>query len=52
MLDYAANVLDYAPVEHIRTKFEARCAKQGDEPESELLGFLGPEADVEAFWHR
>ncbi len=52
MLDYAANILDFAPVERIRAQFEARCEKRMVDPVAELAAFLGTDADIEAFWQR
>jgi hypothetical protein len=50
MLDYAANCVVYWPVEELRARFETRCAEDAEDPAETFIGFLGPEADVEAFW--
>lgn len=52
MLDYAANVLEYAPVERIRAQFEARCDALQRDPNDEIAQVLGPDADIELFWQQ
>lgn len=52
MLDYAANAVAYLPVTMVRGRFEARCEKDGLDPEATLLGALGADLDVEGFWQR
>lgn len=52
MLDYAANAVAYWPVEEIRTKFETRCEKAGENPEETLAQFLGSDNEGEVFWQR
>jgi hypothetical protein len=54
MLDYAANAIVYWPIESIRAKFQAGCAKKGEDPNRVVLEFLGgdstDESRAEAFW--
>jgi hypothetical protein len=50
MLDYAANVGIYWPMESIITHFEANCREQGRDPEQVFEGFLGSAANEERFW--
>ena len=52
MLDYAANAVAYWPVEEIKAKFESRCKEDGDDPETELVGFLGEDQDASTFWQQ
>lgn len=52
MLDYAANAVVYWPVEEIRAKFEATCAARRADPEAELAGLIGDDADPAEFWQR
>ena len=50
MLDYAANAVVYWPIESLRVSFEERCQREGKDPEAEVIGLLGLEADPEEFW--
>jgi hypothetical protein len=50
MLDYAANAVEYWPVEEIKAKFEARCQDDGLDPDAELAEVLGEGQDTSAFW--
>ncbi|MGL5083836.1 MAG: hypothetical protein ACRC8A_20325 [Microcoleaceae cyanobacterium] len=52
MLDYAANLGIYWPVESIIALFEANCRDQGRDPEQVFEEFLGSEADEEQFWQQ
>ena len=62
MLDYAANIVAFWPVDRVRTVFEQRCVTAGLEPISETVAFLrGSSADVaeddagaavDEFWQR
>jgi hypothetical protein len=48
MLDYAANVMIYLPVETLRARFE----EGREQPEEELADFLGLEAEPDEFWQK
>jgi hypothetical protein len=54
MLDYAANAVVYWPVETVRTRFEATCAKHQAGPAQLLADLLGVTPDdgaaLDAFW--
>src|ERR1700687_5837128 len=50
MLDYAANGVVYCPAERLRSGFESRCARGGQEPEEVFRASLGDELDPERFW--
>jgi hypothetical protein len=50
MLDYAANGVVYWPAERLRSDFESRCAKDGQEPEDVFRAGLGDALDPERFW--
>lgn len=50
MLDYAANAVVYWPVETIRAKFQARCDREGLDPEMVFTETFGQELDSEGFW--
>jgi hypothetical protein len=50
MLDYAANAVVYWPVEALRSQFEAACEAEDLDPERELAGLLGVDADHAEFW--
>jgi hypothetical protein len=52
MLDYAANVAAYWPVESILAQFEANCRSANRDPEQVLEEFLGANADEEQFWQQ
>jgi hypothetical protein len=50
MLEYAANGPRYWPLSSVRAQFEARCSRDGDEPDEVLQGTFGEALDVEAWW--
>src|SRR4051794_6750720 len=50
MLDYAANGVVYWPAERLRSDFESRCAKDGDDADEVFRVSLGDEVDPERFW--
>ena len=50
MLEYAANGPRYWPLSSVRTQFETRCSRDGDEPDDVLQRTFGGELDVEAWW--
>ncbi|MDQ3710530.1 MAG: hypothetical protein M3387_14740 [Actinomycetota bacterium] len=50
MLEYAANGPRYWPPGSVRAHFEARCSREGDEPEEVLQRTFGGELAVEAWW--
>ena len=50
MLEYAANGLRYWPPGTVRAHFEARCSRDGDEPDEVLQRTFGGELAVEAWW--
>lgn len=50
LLDYAANAVVYWPVEEIRSRFNARCERQGIDEQAEIGRFLGPDGSPDAFW--
>jgi hypothetical protein len=50
MLEYAANGPRYWPPGSVRAHFEARCTREGDEPNEVLQSTFGGEVDVEAWW--
>ena len=54
MLDYAANAVATWPVEVVRARFEATCAKGNEIPAQVLVDKLrvAPEAGVEVFWEQ
>ncbi|MBO1346401.1 MAG: hypothetical protein EBE86_002875 [Hormoscilla sp. GUM202] len=52
MLDYAANMIVYWPVESIVSQFEANCKSQDKDPEQVFEEFLGVDADEEKFWQK
>jgi hypothetical protein len=52
MLDYAANAVVYWSVEKVRASFEARCQKDGLDPEVLLSEFVGEGQEVAAFWQK
>ncbi len=52
MMDYAANMMAYIPMQTIRGDFELRCRKEGLESEREILNLIGEGGDVEAFWEK
>lgn len=52
MLDYAANMVIYWPVESIVSQFEANCKSQDKDPEQVFEEFLGVDADEEKFWQK
>lgn len=50
MLEYAANGPRYWPPGSVRAHFEARCTREGDEPDEVLQGTFGREFAVEDWW--
>lgn len=52
MLDYAAHVSFYWPIESTIAQFEANCREQGRDPEQVFEEFLGPDAKEERFWQK
>lgn len=50
LLEYAANGPRYWPLGSVRAQFEARCAREGDEPDDVLQRAFGGALDVEAWW--
>lgn len=52
MLDYAANVLIYWPIESIITQFESNCRDMGRDPEQVFEEFLGTDAHEDRFWDK
>ncbi|MGC9526336.1 MAG: hypothetical protein ACP5D7_12435 [Limnospira sp.] len=52
MLDYAANVNLYWPIESTIAQFEANCRDSGRDPEQVFEEFLGPNANEERFWQK
>lgn len=50
MLDYAANGPRYWPPGSVRAHFEARCTRDGDEPDELLQRTFGGELAVEEWW--
>ncbi len=52
MLDYAANVLVYWPMESIITQFESNCRDAGRDPEQIFETFLGGDAHEDRFWEK
>jgi hypothetical protein len=51
MLDYAANVVSYWPIETIIAKFESACEQDGRDPDAVLADFLGGQSDSD-FWEQ
>ncbi|MGD2181224.1 hypothetical protein [Lusitaniella coriacea] len=52
MLDYAANIGIYWPVESILAQFEANCRSANRDPEQVFEDFLGANANEEEFWQQ
>lgn len=50
MLEYAANGPRYWPLSSVRAQFEARCSRNGREPDHVLQRTFGGALDVEAWW--
>lgn len=50
MLDYAANGVEYWPLETIQTAFDFECEQNGINSEECLREFLGENKSVENFW--
>ncbi len=50
MLDYAANSVEYLPVEKIRDRFERECERRGVDPAIELRTHLGEGIEIESYW--
>jgi len=51
MLDYAANIVSYWPIETIISRFESVCEQEGNEPEELLAQFL-EEGSTNDFWEK
>ena len=51
MLEYAANGPRYWPPGSVRAHFEARCSRDGDEPDEVLQRTFGGELEVEEWWN-
>lgn len=51
MLDYAANVVSYWPIETIIAKFESACEQDGKDPDEVLADFLGG-LSASDFWEQ
>ena len=49
MLDYAANAVLYWQIDKLRSLYEARCEREGKDPDETLEEFL-EDTDPEAFW--
>ncbi len=52
MLEYAANVVLYWPVDSLQELFEETCQSREHEPQDVLAHFLGGAEDQETFWQR
>lgn len=52
MIDYAANVGVYWPLESIIAQFEVNCREHGRDPEQVFEEFLGLDANEEKFWQK
>lgn len=52
MLDYAANVLMYWPIESIISQFESNCRDLGRDPEQVFEEFLGTDVHEDRFWEK
>ncbi|MBD2484598.1 hypothetical protein [Planktothrix sp. FACHB-1365] len=52
MLDYAANLAFYWPIESIIAQFEANCREQGRDPEQVFEEFLGSDLNEDGFWQK
>lgn len=52
MLDYAANVVSYWPIDAILSKFESACEGAGKDPDQVLREFLGGDTTPADFWER
>ncbi|VXD25252.1 conserved hypothetical protein [Planktothrix serta PCC 8927] len=52
MLDYAANLALYWPIESIIAQFEANCREQGRDPEQVFEEFLGSDLNEDGFWQK
>jgi hypothetical protein len=50
MLDYAANAVVYWPVETIRGRFEARCEREGTDPDQALAEIIDAAIEPASFW--
>ena len=50
LIDYAANAVVYWPIETLRATFVSRLAREGGDPDVELVAVLGSDADAEAYW--
>lgn len=52
MLDNAANLGLYWPIESIISQFEANCREQGRDPEQVFEEFLGSDLNEDGFWQK
>ncbi len=52
MLDNAANLGLYWPIESIISQFEANCREQGRDPEQVFEDFLGSDLKEDGFWQK
>jgi hypothetical protein len=52
MLDYAANIIAYCPMEKMRSQFEAHCNLDKVEPEQKILQHFEAELNYEEFWQK
>jgi len=52
MLDYAANIVSYWPIETVISKFEAACEQAGNDPDQLLSKFLAEGVTADDFWER
>ncbi|HBK24449.1 MAG TPA: hypothetical protein DDZ60_18700 [Planktothrix sp. UBA10369] len=52
MLDNAANLGLYWPIESIISQFEANCRDQGRDPEQVFEDFLGSDLNEDGFWQK
>lgn len=51
MMDYAANAVEYWPIDRMRQEFESECTQRGEDPDSVITRNLGIEPDqIETFW--
>lgn len=50
ILDYAANALVHWPAGQVRALLHDRCQAEGIDPNAIMSGFLGADADTQAFW--
>jgi hypothetical protein len=51
MMDYAANAVEYWPIDRMREEFGAECVERGEDPSIVISQKLGIEPDqIETFW--